>query len=152
MSEEDYDFDAPAALQRAFETGSLPVDSDLHSAPPFAEWNAGVEVRKVSETGGEKGQKEERFDLIPAGPLRAVAKHYGIGSRKYEDRNWERGYPWDLSFGAMMRHAWAFWNGEDVDPETGSPHMAAVVFHALALMEFARTHPEFDTRPGKEAV
>lgn len=106
-----------------------------------------TETRTVSSTGGEKGVKRARFDLIPAGPLRLVAEHYGIGAEKYDDRNWERGYEWSKSFGAMMRHAWAFWAGEDLDPESSSPHMAAVCFHALALMEFAEAHPDFDDRP-----
>jgi hypothetical protein len=106
------------------------------------------EVRITSATGGEKGSKLERFDLIPAGPLRKVAELYGVGARKYSENNWRRGYDWSLSFAAMMRHAWKFWGGEDIDPETGLPHMAAVVFHALALLEFPDTHPEFDNRPG----
>lgn len=98
------------------------------------------------DTGGEKGQKLERFDLLPVAPLEAVARHYGIGANKYAERNWERGYAWSLSFAAMMRHAWAFWRGEDIDAETNSPHLAAVIFHALALLEFSRTHPEKDDR------
>lgn len=104
-----------------------------------------------AETGGEKGQKLARFDLIPARPLELLAEHFGRGARKYEDRNWERGYKWSLSFGAMMRHAWAWWRGEDIDPETGSPHLVAVAWHALALQEFADKHPRLDDRP-KESV
>lgn len=108
------------------------------------------EVRVVDpDTGGEKGMKLARYDLLPATPLDLVATHYGIGAHKYVDRNWERGYSWSLSFAAMMRHAWAFWRGEDIDAETGSPHLAAVVFHAFALMEFGRTHPEKDDRPAR---
>ena len=99
---------------------------------------------------GKKGTKIERFDLVPVRPLRAVARHYGIGAKKYDDRNWELGYPWSLSFAAMMRHLSLFWGGEDidVDPVTGeeSPHLAAVAFHALSLMEFMHTHPELDDR------
>lgn len=106
-----------------------------------------TERRTVSSTGGEKGVKLARFDLIPAGPLWEVAEHYGRGAEKYADRNWERGYEWSKSFQSLQRHAWSFWNGETHDPETGSPHMAAVVFHALALLEFQQTHPEFDDRP-----
>lgn len=101
----------------------------------------------VSSTGGVKGVKLARFDLIPAGPLWRVAEHYGHGALKYEDRNWERGYEWSKSFGALQRHAWAFWAGEDVDTETGSHHLAAVAFHALALIEFGVKHPDFDDRP-----
>lgn len=99
------------------------------------------------DTGGAKEQKLARFDLIPAEPLWHVARQYGIGAQKYADRNWEKGYAWSLSFAAMQRHAWAFWAGEDLDPETGAPHLAAVVFHAFALLEFAVTHREKDDRP-----
>lgn len=98
-------------------------------------------------TGGAKGQKIQRFDLVPAVPLSQLAEHFGRGAEKYEDRNWERGYAWSLSFGALMRHAWAFWAGEDLDPELGSPHLSAVAFHAFALLEFMRTHTELDDRP-----
>ena len=106
-----------------------------------------TEVRVTSSTGGEKGQKLARYDLLPAGPLRAVAELYGKGSEKYADRNWELGYDWSLSFAALNRHLWLFWQGEDIDPETGLPHLAAVAWHALALMEFSVKHPEFDDRP-----
>lgn len=98
-------------------------------------------------TGGVKGQKLERTDLLPVGPLLKLARHFGVGARKYEDRNWEKGYAWSLSYGALLRHLFAFWSGQDIDPETGSPHMAAVAFHALALLQFMDTHPELDDRP-----
>lgn len=99
------------------------------------------------ETGGKKGQKLERFDLLPADSMRKVARHYGIGAQKYDDRNWEKGYDWSLSIGALGRHLNSFMAGEDLDEESGTPHLAAVVFHALALLQFADTHPELDDRP-----
>jgi hypothetical protein len=117
------------------------------SEPGYAGEPQTGEVRTTSLTGGEKGDKPARFDLIPAGPLWSLAELYGAGARKYADRNWERGYAWHLSFAAMMRHAWLFWQGENVDAETGSPHLASVVFHAFALMEWEVTHPEYDDRP-----
>ena len=106
------------------------------------------EVRSVNAlTGGEKGVKPARFDLIPVGPLTALAVHYGVGANKYADRNWEKGYEWGKSYAALQRHLTAFWNGEDIDEDTGSPHLAAVVFHAFAMLEWGRTHPELDDRP-----
>ncbi len=124
-----------------------PCQSALLRARDFGPPATG-EVRVVNEaTGGEKGQKLARFDLIPAHPLWLLAEHYGRGARKYADRNWERGYDWSLSFQAMQRHAWLYWQGEDIDPETGSPHLVAVAWHAFALLEYARTHPDLDNRP-----
>lgn len=131
-----------------------------------------TETRTASSTGGEKGVKLARFELLPTGPLQELASRFGLGAMKYDHRNWERGYEWSKSFGALMRHAQAFWSGEEdddlgeeafraagLDPEDfkvdgripGSSHLAAVAFHALALLEWSATHPEFDDRVSTEA-
>jgi len=112
----------------------------------MVDFHEGEETTTAS-TGGSKGVKLARFDLIPAKPLFLLAKLFGIGAKKYELRNWERGYEWSKSFGALMRHAWAFWAGETDDPESGLPHMVHVAWHALAMTEWLETHPEFDDRP-----
>lgn len=110
------------------------------------------EVRVTNETtGGQKGRKLARFDLLPPDALRQVAEHYGKGVEKYEDRNWEKGYDWSLSFGAAQRHLWQFWNGEDIDPETQSHHLCAVIFHCMSMLTFDKTHPELDDRPATTA-
>lgn len=62
-------------------------------------------------------------------------------------RNWELGYEWSLNFAALNRHLWAFWGGEDIDEETGAPHLDAVIWHAMVLRTFMETHPEMDDRP-----
>lgn len=104
------------------------------------------EVRTTSSTGGEKGTKPARFDLLPVGPLTQIAELYGKGAEKYADHNWRKGYEWSKSYAALMRHATQFWNGEDCDAETGMPHMTSVAFHAMALLEFMEKHPDFDDR------
>lgn len=103
------------------------------------------EVRVTAPTGGQKGRKLARFDLLPPA-LWQVAELYGKGAEKYDDWNWRLGYDWSLSFAAMQRHAWLFWQGEDYDQETGCAHMASVAFHALALLTFMQEHPELDDR------
>lgn len=106
------------------------------------------ETRTVDpETGGEKGAKLARFSLIPWDALHALAEHYGIGARKYADRNWERGYRWSLSFDALQRHLTAWWLGEDDDPESGDSHLIAVAWHALALWWWQRHSKGTDDRP-----
>jgi len=107
------------------------------------------EHRVTAHTGGEKNAKTERHSLIPTAALRALATHNGVGAAKYEDRNWERGYAWSLSFDALCRHLFAFWGGEDYDAETGSHHLTAVAWHAMALQTFseAEKFAEFDDRP-----
>lgn len=104
------------------------------------------EVRTVSATGGQKGTKPERYDLIPVEALAHVARLYGAGAVKYSAHNWRKGYEWSKSYAAMQRHATQFWAGEDTDAEMGTPHLASVIFHAMALLVFMEEHRGFDDR------
>ena len=117
------------------------------------------EVRVTSDSGGSKGSKLAMFSSIPMDALRELAEHYGKGNAKYpaEDKgdglgrldNWRRGYDWSLSFSALMRHATQFWSGEDIDEETGSKHVVAVAWHALALAHWMNNESlrHYDDRP-----
>jgi Domain of unknown function (DUF5664) len=105
------------------------------------------ETPVTSKTGGTKGQKLARFDLVPTNPLRRLAEHFGRGATKYSDRNWEKGYPWSLSYAALQRHLNAFWGGEDWDPEfPDSHHLDAAMFHVMVLREFFDKQKEYDDR------
>jgi hypothetical protein len=100
-----------------------------------------------AETGGEKGRKPERYDLIPWAAMDDVARVYAMGAAKYDDHNWRKGYAWSLSIGAAFRHLSAFAAGEDTDAESGESHLAHAAFHLLALLTFRDEHPELDDRP-----
>lgn len=105
------------------------------------------EVRITNpETGGQKGRKAQRFELLPWAELAQVAELYAFGASKYDDHNWRKGFAWSLSYGAMLRHASLFWEGEDYDDETGCHHLTSVVFHALALLYFNKHHRNLDDR------
>lgn len=137
------------AIEDAF--GGEPCPAKLFDPGPRGMTVKPVEVRVTSATGGQKGSKLARFDLIPTGPLTALAEHYGRGAEKYADNNWRLGTDWHLNYAALQRHANAFWGGEDIDAETGSKHITAVAWHAFALAEFMETHPELDTRHKESA-
>lgn len=107
---------------------------------------AGSRMVSDPKEGRKNDNEKFRYDLIPPGPLNLVAEVYTIGARKYDDRNWEKGIKWGRIFAAMMRHAWAFWRGEQLDPVDGQHHLASVVWCAFALMEYETTHPELDNR------
>lgn len=105
------------------------------------------EVRVTDpDTGGQKGSKLARFDLIPPQALWGLAEVYGRGARKYADRNWERGYAWGLSMAALERHYNAFKSRESIDSDTGAHHMLQVAWHAFALYTFERFELGTDDR------
>lgn len=108
-----------------------------------------TEVRTTSATGGQKGVKPERYDLLPKEALDAMARVYAFGAEKYADHNWRKGYEWSKSFAAAMRHMWAFWNGETFDEESGLPHLAHAAFHLNAMLTWLERDGEggqFDDR------
>jgi hypothetical protein len=109
------------------------------------EWLKG-EWRSTSATGGEKGVKPERYDLIPVSSLRELALVYGYGANKYSDRNWEKGYEYSKSYAALQRHLNQFWSGQNNDEESGLPHLAHAMFHIMALLQFVEHFPDFDDR------
>jgi len=104
------------------------------------------EIRTTSSTGGQKGVKPEMFSLIPVEALEIMARLYGFGAKKYAAHNWRKGYEWSKSFDSLFRHAFAALRGEDIDEETGLPHLAGAAFHCFTLMVFMQEHPEFDDR------
>lgn len=106
------------------------------------------EKRVTSDTGGQKGQKTARFDLIDSGFLWELSRVCGLGAQKYTDDNWRNGYDWGLSYGALQRHLHQFLMGEDLDDELKTHHMANVAWHAMVLYVFSTSprYRRFDTR------
>jgi hypothetical protein len=84
------------------------------------------------------------FWLIPTHPFRELVRVFAIGASKYHARGWEAGMEWSRIFDAMNRHILAWLDGERFDPTDGQHHLASVAWAALVLMEYERTHPEFD--------
>lgn len=99
-------------------------------------------------TGGQKGTKPERFELIPAQALQELARVYGFGAAKYSDWNYLKGYNWSLSIGALQRHLALWVLGEEVDEESGLSHLAHVAWHAFTLQTYQLHHLGTDDRVG----
>jgi len=120
----------------------------LNSLPPLGKPSPGWgEVRETDPTtGGEKGAKLAELGAVDPLALWHLARVAGFGGRKYSRGNYMRGYRWSLSYDAMMRHALAFWMGEEHDTESGAPHMAAAAWHACALVSFSERHLGSDDR------
>lgn len=104
-------------------------------------------TRKEELTQGVKYDADKaRFDLLPSMALREVADIFTHGAKKYDARNWEKGMAWGRVFGALMRHLWAWWGGEELDPESGKSHLAHAAFGVLVLLEYGRHHRNYDDR------
>ena len=91
-------------------------------------WREEVPVPKFIKDDNAK----TRYDLLPPELLEETARVLTFGAQKYSAHNWAQGASWSRYFSAMMRHMWAWWRGEDNDPETGFSHLA----HAACCLSF----------------
>lgn len=90
------------------------------------------------------------YDLLPPDALEGVVQVLTYGASKYKDRNWELGINYGRVFGAVMRHLWAWWRGQENDPESGLPHLDHAMCGVLFLSAFTkRQRLEHDDRPHK---
>lgn len=88
-----------------------------------------------------------RMELLPPELLSGTATILTFGAEKYSDRNWEEGMKWSRVFGALMRHMWAWWGGEDNDPETGHSHLWHAACCIAFLMAYEQRQIGEDDRP-----
>jgi hypothetical protein len=83
--------------------------------------------------------------------MRGVARVSAYGEAKYARFNYLKGAPASESISCLMRHLLAWYNGEDVDPESGLNHLDAVSWNALRLTDELTRRPELDDRPNRAA-
>lgn len=76
-------------------------------------------------------------DLIPWDAMREVARVYGYGETKYGDFNYLKGMPWRRLYGSTLRHLFSWSVGEDLDKESGLPHLAHACCDILMLLTYA---------------
>lgn len=110
------------------------------------EYDDWVTMKPIEDTGVKNDQDKLRYDLIPPEALDSLARVLTFGANKYADRNWEKGMDWGRVFGACMRHLWAFWRGEDKDPETGYSHLEHAICNIAFLITYEKRNIGKDTR------
>lgn len=62
-------------------------------------------------------------------------------------RNWEKGFKWSRLFGSTLRHLFAWYRGETIDPESGLNHLSHAACNIIFLLEFSHTGAGEDDRP-----
>lgn len=142
--------------------GTLEVEDDADA------WAGGDERVEVTPEGAEAileaakagaplvpGRLGMKFDgskpalgLIPPYAMELAGAGFAIGAEKYAAWNWAKGLEYTKLAGALLRHLEAFLAREDMDEDTGLPHLAGVLCSAMMLADMTIRHPEMDDRLG----
>lgn len=99
------------------------------------------------------GQAKPSLGLLPGAAQVAIAEVLALGKAKYGDANW-RVDPVSYStyHNALLRHLIKAWEGEEMDPESGQPHLAHVAANAMILLDAKACGTLIDDRPPQGAV
>ena len=73
------------------------------------------------------------ISLIPPEYLEEFARVFMYGTKKYSRDNWRKGMKWSRMYSSAMRHIIAFWKGEELDVESGLPHLVQAAWNLMAL-------------------
>jgi hypothetical protein len=103
-------------------------------------------------TGLRYDQGKVQLALLPAEPLRQIARVLEEGAKKYSEHNWRGGMRWMIPANCVLRHLFAWLDGEDTDKESGCPHLAHAATNLIFLLQYAKDFPEADDRFKKETA
>lgn len=118
-------------------------------------------VHESNSTAGTKatnpkdaiGSTKLPLNLVPDTLPAMAALAFTEGAVKYGAFNWRvAGVRASIYEAALKRHLAKWWNGEDVDPATGVPHLASVIACAGIILDAALAGKLTDDRPPKVAM
>lgn len=86
------------------------------------------------------------WSLLPIESVEEILKVLEFGATKYDDWNWStgNGFSYTRVFNATMRHLWAWFRGEDNDPETGLSHWAHAGCNVLFMLHFIKNKERYN--------
>lgn len=86
--------------------------------------------------------------LIPMTALVEEACTFRLGAQKYGPANWrEKAVPASVYVNAAMRHILSWYDGQDLDPESGASHLAHARACMAILIDAASCDKLIDDRP-----
>jgi hypothetical protein len=110
-----------------------------------------VWVREVKVSTNPKdaiGDKKPPLHLIPAPALVILSKVMELGAKKYQPYNWRKQrVAYHVYVSAALRHIHSAYDGEDIDPESGQPHLAHAMACLAILLDAGATDNLEDDRP-----
>ena len=103
-------------------------------------------------SGARYNDGKADISLIPLCTLEDEARVWMYGKQKYAAWNWAKGMNWSVPLACAMRHIAAWQRGEELDAESGLPHLAHAMCNLRMLTLYSKTYPEGDDRPPKDLM
>jgi hypothetical protein len=104
-------------------------------------------MSKLKNSQGYRyNEGKARWGLVDWDALIPMVQVLEYGCNKYDDHNWKKGLPYVATMESMMRHLHSFMNGQDIDEESGLPHVGHILCNAMFLSYYYQFKKDFDDR------
>ena len=100
----------------------------------------------MQEGGTKKDSGKPRISLIPVEAINGCADALGFGAKKYGDYNYRGGIKHTRIIDSVFRHLNAHLSGEELDIESGLPHLYHSIAGLSMLIWMAKHRPDLDDR------
>lgn len=91
------------------------------------------------------------LSFLPTEALVGAAQVFAFGAVKYARDNWRGGMPWTQPYAAVLRHLTAWLEGQDLDQDSGLPHLDHALCTLMMLRWFTVHRADLDNRFKGEA-
>jgi len=106
----------------------------------------GSDMDMDSERADRYNQGKMAWELIDFESLEPMVEVLMFGAEKYAPNNWKKGQPTSELLGSAMRHIVAYQAGEDIDPDSGKPHLGHIMCNMMFLVFNNRYRQDLDDR------
>jgi len=127
------------------EDGFCP-ECDLKRGAETLKNDVKVESKPEKAKRYNSGKPELSYNLYCSDVNELEASIWAKGAEKYEAGNWQKGQSLVKGIDSLQRHVTALLNGEDLDKETGLPHVGHMITCAKIIARAYLKGGEFDDR------
>lgn len=135
-------------------------ESDLmkHTCPNCAHRETYIASIEEDELNPDRNDEEEQkfadrfnagklqWSMVDFKSLEDMVRVLEFGAKKYSRNNWKKGLKTTEIVDSMLRHIYAYLDGEDVDPESGINHTGHIMCNAMFLSHMHLFRKDMDTR------
>lgn len=106
---------------------------------------------KMGRVAGRSDQGKSIMHTIHPKFMTDIGEVSAFGAKKYHMRNFLKvpGMQWSRVYESLLRHLFAYWGGEELDEESGLPHLHMAAWNMMVLHHY-RAEPVYhagDDRP-----
>ena len=83
-------------------------------------------MKKTSKKGLRYNKGKLKWSLVHWESMEPMVEVLEFGAKKYAAHNWKNGFDKTEILESMMRHLTALMDGENIDKESGLPHMGHI--------------------------